>query len=95
MRPEESFVGQPIRSLQTMLRVIGEDASQPLTLIPDGFFGDQTRNAVTEFQRIFSLPQTGQVNETTWNTIADVYSVVRQGQRRLEGQYPGYELLKE
>ena len=25
MRPEESFIGQPVRSLQTMLRVIAEN----------------------------------------------------------------------
>lgn len=73
MRPEESFVGQPIRSLQTMLRVIGEDTSQPLTLIPDGFFGDQTRNAVTEFQRSRGLPATGIADEITWQQITAEY----------------------
>ncbi|MBQ6600080.1 MAG: peptidoglycan-binding protein, partial [Clostridia bacterium] len=55
-------------------------------------FDLRTQNAVREFQRIFLLPQTGQVDETTWNTIADVYRTVRSGQQRLSGQYPGREL---
>ncbi len=55
-------------------------------------FDLRTQNAVREFQRIFSLPQTGQVDNTTWNTLADVYRTVRTGQQRLSSQYPGREL---
>ena len=87
--------GPSIRVFKTYLSYISQFFYDlpPLALSP--LFDKRTQNAVTEFQRIFSLPKTGQVNETTWNTIADVYSVVREGQQRLEGQYPGYELLKE
>ncbi len=73
MRPAESFVGQPVRSLQTMLRVIGEDAGQPLTVIPDGIFGIQTQKTVTEFQRARGLPATGIADEATWQRIAEEY----------------------
>lgn len=62
----------------------------PLTA--NNIFDVRTQNAVKEFQRIFSLPETGNVDERTWNTLADVYSVVRSGQQRLTGQYPGYEI---
>lgn len=55
-------------------------------------FDQRTQNAVRAFQRIFSLNPTGTVDERTWNTLADVYSVVRKGQQRLFRQYPGYEL---
>ncbi len=58
-------------------------------------FDRRTQNAVREFQRIFSLPQTGNVDERTWNTLADVYSTVREGQQRLVGQYPGTEISQE
>ena len=47
MRPGESFVGQPIRSLQTMLRVLGESDRKYQRLIPDGIYGPQTIAAVT------------------------------------------------
>ena len=87
--------GPSVRVFKTYLNYISQFFYDLPPLAETTAFDRRTQNAVTEFQRIFSLPQTGQVNETTWNTIADVYSVVRQGQRRLEGQYPGYELLKE
>ena len=58
MRPAESFVRQPVRSLQTMLRVLAEDDDELLTLVPDGIYGPQTRQAVTAFQRKYGIPVT-------------------------------------
>lgn len=73
MRPRESFVGQPIRSLQTMLRVIAEnDALQP-SVIPDGFYGPQTATAVSTFQRRNGLPVTGVTDQNTWDQIVAAY----------------------
>ena len=46
MRPLSSFVGQPIRSLQTMLRVIAEDDPTHLRIVPDGIYGPETTAAV-------------------------------------------------
>ena len=82
MKPEESFVGQSVRSLQTMLRVIGEtDASIPF-LVPDGIYGQSTIQAVSAFQRQYGLPPTGITDQTTWEQIADVYdeAIVRIGE---------------
>ena len=73
MRPEESFVGQPIRSLQTMLRVISEDDERSPTIIPDGIYGQQTVNAVSVFQRQHGLPVTGIADQTTWEAITAAY----------------------
>lgn len=73
MRPNESFVGYPIRSLQTMLRVIAEDDSRLPTVVPDGIYGQDTMNAVSAFQRRYGLPVTGVTDQTTWERIAVVY----------------------
>ena len=73
MRPGESFVGQPVRSLQTMLRVLAEDDADLLRVIPDGIFGSQTRNAVSAFQRKYNLPITGVADSLTWERIVAVY----------------------
>ena len=73
MRPAESFIGQPIRSLQTMLRVISEADSRIPTVIPDGIYGTTTQQAVTAFQRQNALPVTGVVNQQTWDRIVLVY----------------------
>ena len=51
MRPGESFVEQPVRSLQTMLRLLAEDDPRLPTVIPDGIYGPSTMIAVTAFQR--------------------------------------------
>lgn len=73
MRPEESFVGQPIRSLQTMLRVLAEHDDQYQSVIPDGIYGPQTVSAVSLFQRIHGLPVTGITDQDTWDTVVAVY----------------------
>ena len=73
MRPRESFVGQPIRSLQTMLRVIAEDDDSYVRVIPDGIYGPETMSAVSTFQRRHGLPVTGVTDLPTWETIVAVY----------------------
>jgi len=73
MRPGESFVEQPIRSLQTMLRVIAEDDDRLPTLVPDGIYGPTTMQAVSAFQRQYGLPVTGITDQPTWERIVAVY----------------------
>lgn len=73
MRPGESFVEQPVRSLQTMLRVIAEDDPSLPIVIPDGIYGPSTMIAVTAFQRREGIPVTGIADEGTWNQIVAAY----------------------
>ena len=73
MRPNESFLAQPIRSLQTMLRVLGEYDDKYASLIPDGIYGPQTISAVSIFQRIHGLPATGVTDQDTWEAIVAAY----------------------
>lgn len=73
MRPMESFIGQPIRSLQTMLRVVFAQAGDPMPLIPDGIYGSQTMAAVSEFQRRHGLSVTGITDQATWEAIVAAY----------------------
>ena len=77
MRPPESFIQQPVRSLQTMLRVIAEDDSQLPTVIPDGIYGPTTLTAVTAFQRREGLPATGITDQDTWERIVAAYEPAR------------------
>lgn len=73
MRPDESFVGQPIRSLQTMLRVLSEDDDALSPVVPDGIYGQQTINAISAFQRRYGLPVTGVTDQNTWEAIVRAY----------------------
>lgn len=73
MRPLESFVGQPIRSLQTMLRVIETDTGADLPVIPDGIYGNQTQRSVSRFQQERGLPVTGVADQATWERVVLEY----------------------
>lgn len=73
MKPEESFLNQPIRSLQTMLRVLAEQDPRHETLVPDGIYGPATVSAVSRFQRLHGLPTTGVTDQATWEQIVAEY----------------------
>ena len=88
MRPNESFIGQPIRSLQTMLRVISEHDPAHQTVVPDGIYGSATRNAVIAAQRRFGLPQTGEVDFNTWDEIYDQFSGIETSSWRDPENFP-------
>lgn len=75
MRPGESFVRQPVRSLQTMLRVIAEDDSSLPAVVPDGIYGPTTMQAVNTFQRKYGLPTTGIADQQTWDEIVNIYEL--------------------
>lgn len=73
MRPNSSFVEQPVRSLQTMLRVLALDDDRYLPVIPDGIYSSDTFNAVTAFQRQNDIPITGIADQRTWDEIVRLY----------------------
>lgn len=73
MKPAESFIGQPIRSLQTMLRVIAENDPRYVRIVPDGIYGPETVRAISTFQRNHGLPVTGITDLPTWDAVVAVY----------------------
>lgn len=75
MRPPESFVGQPIRSLQTMLQVIAQNDDSYTAVISDGIYGPETMQAVAVFQRKHMLPVTGITDLATWEAIVPVFDM--------------------
>lgn len=87
MRPPQSFVGQPIRSLQTMLRVIAENDPAHVRLIPDGIYGPETTRAVSVFQRNHGLPVTGVTDQATWEAVVAVYEPALISQAEAQALY--------
>ena len=85
-------VGPSVRLARSYLSYIADYFYDLTPLSTGNLFDTRMQNAVRQFQQIFSLNPTGQINELTWNAIADVYSTLREGQQRVEGQYPGYSL---
>lgn len=77
MREADFYLGNPVYSLQTMLRQISDFDSRVLPVVPDGYFGPSTIASVRSFQQAYGLPVTGDVDEGTWNTIVRVHNMAR------------------
>lgn len=65
--------GSKVRQMQHQLAVISRSYPAIPTITADGIYGEQTREAVEAFQRIFDLPVTGVVDFTTWYKISQIY----------------------
>ena len=84
--PQEiRLIGQPVRSLQTMLRELSFLYDFLPRLTPDGVFGERTLEAVMLFQREFFPPVTGRVDQATWEAIVALFV---QARARLAGPLP-------
>jgi peptidoglycan hydrolase-like protein with peptidoglycan-binding domain len=69
--------GEPVRRMQSDLnRIRANYPLIPIILNPDGVFGQNTRESVTVFQRVFNLPQTGIIDRATWNRISSIFVAV-------------------
>lgn len=70
---EGTFLGRPVRSLQTMLRLISKMIPDIPPVVPDGIYGQSTMRAVTALQRYTHLPATGVVDQATWDETVRMY----------------------
>lgn len=62
-----------IREIQYYLFSIASYNEAIPKLIPDGIYNESTRKAVIAFQAFYQLPQTGEIDKKTWDTIVAVY----------------------
>lgn len=65
--------GAKVRQMQEQLNRISQAYPALPSLTADGIYGENTRRAVADFQRIFGLPVTGVVDYPTWFKISDIY----------------------
>lgn len=68
--------GEPVKTVQTYLSRISNNYPAISKVISNGYFAASTKKSVTDFQKIFYLPETGVVNYATWYKISDVYVAV-------------------
>ena len=81
--------GDKVRHLQYMLSVLSQFIPQIPELTQDGIFGPNTRNAVIAAQSWLGLPQTGVVDETTWDEIYDQFAGIENRTLRSDVTFPG------
>ena len=83
--------GDKVRHLQYMLSVLSEFIPQVPEVNIDGVFGPATRNAVIAAQGFLGLPQTGVVDEVTWDEIYDQFAGIENTALRSDVTWPGIE----
>lgn len=67
---------QNIFELQKFLKKIGEYDNNIPFISTDGIYGEETKNAVRDFQKTRGLEETGTVNYETWETIVREYEKI-------------------
>ena len=81
--------GDKVRHLQYMLSVLSEYIPRIPEVEVDGIFGPATRTAVLAAQGWFGLPQTGVVDEDTWDEIYDQFAGIENTSLRSDVTFPG------
>ncbi|MCQ2434849.1 MAG: peptidoglycan-binding protein [Oscillospiraceae bacterium] len=74
----EGEVGRDVQTIQTQLNRISRNFPE-IPKLPeiDGIYDALVAKAVRTFQKIFNLPQTGEVDETTWYQLSYIYTSVK------------------
>jgi len=69
----QGSTGEKVRQIQEQLNVIAGAYPAIPKIAVDGIYGPATAAAVTTFQSVFGLPQTGTVDYRTWYKISEIY----------------------
>ena len=80
--------GVRVEHLQYMLSVLGAYIPEIPEIAVDGIFGPATQNAVVAAQRWLGLPQTGSVNNETWEKIYEQFSGIEGTSLRNPENFP-------
>ncbi len=67
---------QNVTDLQTYLSAIAQNINAIPSVSVTGYYGEQTENAVSEFQRLYGIPVSGAVGPVTWYQIAREYDAL-------------------
>ena len=62
-----------MRQLQEQLNTVASVYSAIPSLVVDGIYGQNTKDAVREFQNVFGLPQTGVTDYRTWYKVSQIF----------------------
>lgn len=72
---------ESVTDLQTYLNLIGRNIPEVPEIPVTGYYGEQTQNVVSEFQRLYGIPVSGAVGPVTWYQIAREYDALVEGQQ--------------
>ena len=90
--------GQAVYNAQIMLSTIGLFYQQVYPVEVTGVYDEKTQYTVGLFQYQSGLPATGEIDEATWNLIAEACADARSSYSNLvfqsDGEYPGFVLME-
>lgn len=69
--------GENVTALQTYLARIAQNITEIPQIPVTGYYGEQTENAVLQFQRLFGIEPSGAVGPLTWYQIAREYDALQ------------------
>jgi len=82
VNPDTGEKVKAVMNIQRWLRALTRFGYDIPMIMLDGKFGKETERAVKAFQKIIGVPETGVVDETTWNALYDHYCyVIKQTER--------------
>lgn len=81
--------GEAVETLQEYLSYLSETYPEIPDVPVTGVFGNQTQASVEAFQQLFGLPVTGVVGPAVWNSIAENYADLRNGNNKRADQHSG------
>ena len=87
-RLQSGDTGDKVRHLQYMLSVLASYINSIPRVETDGIFGPATQSAVVAAQGFFGLPQTGAVDEATWDEIYDQFAGIENASLRSGERFP-------
>lgn len=68
--------GADVLAIQDAINIVNIESPSIPILVEDGIFGENTRNAVIQFQRLYNLDADGIVGQLTWNKLFEIaYSI--------------------
>jgi len=86
--------GEDVRTLQEYINTVYLVFPTVTAVTPTGNFGNNTRQAVTNYQALFGLPRTGRVDKATWDSLANTYKDILSGKNPTPKQNPGITLME-
>lgn len=79
--------GEDVRAIQEYLNFISDTYTEIPKITADGVFGPATAEAVRAYQSLFGIEPSGIVASTTWNSIAETYRSLYDGQLGSDTQF--------
>ena len=86
--------GDDVRTLQEYINTVYLVYPAVTAVTPTGNYGNNTRQAVLNYQSLFGLARTGKVDKLTWDSLANTYKDILSGKNPTPKQNPGITLTQ-